>query len=119
MIDERLRTGLDTDTDLDKLIERTEIEGEKDVVANESGLQFSFAKVWAADKDTLEDIDEVTQDISQDDSWAQALERIAATKNVAQKKEAMGRGVRRKAAATFPQVTVWFLQDMSRPLTPF
>ena len=70
MIDERLQSGLDTDTDLDKLIERTEIEGEKDDIANESDLQFSFAKVWAADKDTLEDIDEITQDWSRITRWS-------------------------------------------------
>lgn len=119
MIDGQSRTCLDTDIDLDKLIEKTEIEGEKDDVAKESGLQFSFAKVWAADKDAFEDIGDDAQDVAQDDSWAQALERIAATKNVAQEKEVMGRGVRRKAAATFPQVGFWFFRDMTGPLTPF
>jgi len=119
VIDGYSRTGLDTDTDLDKLIEKTEIEGEKDDVAKESGLKFSFAKVWAADKDVLEDIGDDAQDVSRDDSWAQALERIAATKNVAQEKEVMGRGVRRKAAATFPQVGYWFFLDISGPLTLF
>lgn len=101
-----------TDIDLDKLIEKTEIEGEKDDVAKESGLQFSFAKVWAADKDAFEDIGDDAQDVAQDDSWAQALERIAATKNVAQEKEVMGRGVRRKAAATFPQQELGYIEGL-------
>lgn len=43
-------------------------------------------------------------DIDQGDSWAQALERIAAEKFAAKEKEVTGRGVRRKAAAAFPQV---------------
>ena len=43
-------------------------------------------------------------DIDHGDSWAQALERIAAKKVAAKEKEATGRGVRRKAAAAFPQV---------------
>ncbi|KAL4070788.1 hypothetical protein J3A83DRAFT_4245468 [Scleroderma citrinum] len=101
-----------TDLDLDKLIEKTEIEGENDEVAKESGLKFSFAKVWAADKDTFEDIGEDAQDISQDDSWAQALERLAATKNTTQQEEVMGRGVRRKAAATFPQQELGYIDGL-------
>lgn len=43
-------------------------------------------------------------DIDHGDSWAQALERIAAKMDVAKEKEVTGRGVRRRAAAAFPQV---------------
>ena len=43
-------------------------------------------------------------DIDHGDSWAQALERIAAKMTVTTEKEVTGRGVRRKAAAAFPQV---------------
>ncbi|KAH7881752.1 SNF2 family N-terminal domain-containing protein [Phlebopus sp. FC_14] len=101
-----------TDIDLDKLIEKTEVEGDKPELASESGLKFSFAKVWEAEKDTLEDLDDAAPDIEQGDSWAQALERIAAAKNVAREREVTGRGVRRRAAAAFPQQKLDFLDGL-------
>ncbi|KAG2159672.1 uncharacterized protein EDB93DRAFT_1111462 [Suillus bovinus] len=91
------------DNDVEKLIEKTEIEGDQQVAAKEAGLSFAFAKVWAADKDTMEDIQEDVPDMQQGDSWALALERIAAAKGAEQVAEVTGRGVRRKAAAMFPQ----------------
>jgi chromodomain-helicase-DNA-binding protein 4 len=94
----------DTDHDLDKLIERTEVEGDDENITSESGLKFNFAKIWAADKDALEDVGDSVPDIDLGDSWAQALERIAAKKIMAKETEVTGRGVRRKAAAAFPQV---------------
>jgi hypothetical protein len=59
-------------------------------------MNFSFAKVWAADKDNLEEI----EDNDQVDSWTQALEKIQAEQLRAaiQVEAASGRG-RRKAAA--------------------
>jgi len=80
------------------------VEGDQQATTKEAGLSFAFAKVWAADKDTMEDIQEDVPDIEQSDSWAQALERIAAAKGAKQVAEVSGRGVRRKAAAIFPQV---------------
>jgi hypothetical protein len=66
-------------------------------VTKEHGPAFSFAKIWAADKDSLE---EITEDIpgDQGDSWAQALKRIADVQEQRQIQEVMGRGVRRRAA---------------------
>ena len=95
---------LDTDHDLDRLIQKTEIEGEDKDIASDPSLKFSFAKVWAAEKDALEDIGNSAPDVDQGDSWAQALRRIAAKQDIASEKEVTGRGVRRKAAAAFPQV---------------
>ncbi|KAH7930550.1 hypothetical protein BV22DRAFT_56154 [Leucogyrophana mollusca] len=92
-----------TENDIEKLVEKTEKEGDQENEAKESGLAFSFAKVWAADKDSLEEIEDNVLDNEQGDSWAQALERIAATKGVTQAKEATGRGTRRRAAPAFPQ----------------
>lgn len=72
---------------------------------------FSFAKVWSAEKDSLEEISEETaQQVEQVDSWAQTLERIAAERLQAQAEDAImsGRGVRRKAAAVFNQVCYLF-----------
>ncbi|KAI6047780.1 P-loop containing nucleoside triphosphate hydrolase protein [Pisolithus marmoratus] len=100
--DQNSRDIVYTDNDLDKLIEKTEVEGEKEEVAKDGGLKFNFAKVWAANKDAFEDIGEETLE-PHDDSWAQTLERMAAVKNASQVQEATGRGVRRKAAASFPQ----------------
>lgn len=104
----------DTDQDLDKLIEKTEIEGEEENITSEPGLKFNFAKVWTAEKDTLEDIGDSVPDIDHGDSWAQALERMAAEKMAAKEKEVTGRGVRRKAAAAFPAVCP---QDLHRALS--
>lgn len=94
----------DTDHDLDKLIEKTEVEGDDENIASEPGLKFSFAKVWAAERDAMEDVADSVPDIDHGDSWALALERIAAKKAVTKEQEVTGRGVRRKAAAAFPQV---------------
>lgn len=95
----------DTDHDLDKLIERTEVKGDEgNIINSEPGLKFSFAKVWAAEKDVLEDIGDIVPDIDHGDSWAQALERVAARKDASKENEVTGRGVRRRAAAALPQV---------------
>lgn len=99
----------DSDHDIDKLIERTEKEGDEVESTSASGNTFSFAKVWSADKDSLEEIPEEGPDTAdQVDSWAQTLERIAAERTKVQAQETTGRGARRRAAAVFPQV---------RPLT--
>ncbi|KAI6104072.1 SNF2 family DNA-dependent ATPase [Pisolithus croceorrhizus] len=100
--DQNVRDIVYTDHDLDKLIEKTEVEGEQEEVAKDGGLKFNFAKVWAANKNTFEDIGDETPE-PHDDSWAQTLRRIAAANNASQIQEATGRGVRRKAAASFPQ----------------
>lgn len=85
------------------MIERTEKEGdqvESEINANQA---FSFAKIWSADKDELEDVQDDANG-AQLDSWAQTLERIATERTKTQAAEMTGRGVRRKAAAVFPQV---------------
>ncbi|KAF8140421.1 hypothetical protein EV363DRAFT_1153685 [Boletus edulis] len=101
-----------TDHDLDKLIEKTEVEGDRGDITSEPGLKFSFAKVWAAEKDTLEDVGDSVPDIDQGDSWAQALERVAAEKILTKETEVTGRGVRRKAAAAFHQQQLDFLEGL-------
>jgi chromodomain-helicase-DNA-binding protein 4 len=89
----------DTELDIEKLIEKTEKEGDQEEVAKDQ-LSFSFAKVWAADKDTLEDVVDEPADA---DSWAQTLQQIAAAQDQNRVQEVMGRGVRRRATV-FPQV---------------
>ncbi|TFY59851.1 hypothetical protein EVJ58_g5524 [Rhodofomes roseus] len=88
--------------DIDKLIERTEQEGDEVESESNANAAFSFAKIWSADKDELEEVQEDTNE-DQADSWAQTLERIAAERVKVQAAETTGRGVRRKAAAVFPQ----------------
>jgi chromodomain-helicase-DNA-binding protein 4 len=86
----------DTDNDIDKLIERTEREGEQQEPNKEGMLSFSFAKIWEADKDSLTEV----EDQDQGDSWAQTLEKIKAEREKLQSQEIAlsGRGVRRRAA---------------------
>lgn len=94
----------DSEHDIENLIEKTEKEGEEVEPESGAGSLFSFAKVWSADKEGLEDMDDPTENTEATDSWAQALELIAARKATELHKEVTGRGVRRKAAAVFPQV---------------
>ena len=88
-------------------MKREELEEEQSE-GNKDNTLFSFAKVWSAEKDSLEELsEEAAQQAEQVDSWAQTLERIAAERQQAQAHEealTSGRGVRRKAAATFNQV---------------
>ncbi|CAK5279999.1 unnamed protein product [Mycena citricolor] len=89
-----------SDADLDKLIEKTEKEAEPEQKTEEA-FSFSFAKVWAAEKDTLEEVVEKAEpDV---DSWAQTLLKITAEreKTQAQEMARSGRGVRRQAAKNF------------------
>ncbi|KZT75062.1 hypothetical protein DAEQUDRAFT_659936 [Daedalea quercina L-15889] len=95
--------------DIDKLIERTEKEGDQVESEASANATFSFAKIWSADKDELEEVQDEAGD--QLDSWAQTLERIATERAKTQAAEMTGRGVRRKAAAVFPQV-----HDLDMPL---
>jgi chromodomain-helicase-DNA-binding protein 4 len=95
----------DSDHDVEKLIEKTENEGDQTELPKEGGMAFSFAKVWAADKDTLEDIEDTAlENPDQADSWAQTLQRIELERQKEKKQEITGRGARRRATAMFPQV---------------
>ena len=99
---------VDSEHDVDNLIEKTEKEGDQlEPESGDAGSLFAFAKVWSADKDDLEELaEEAPQHAEEADSWAKALQLIAARKAAEQEKEVTGRGVRRKAAAvfTYPQV---------------
>ncbi|KAI0673358.1 hypothetical protein C8Q78DRAFT_968243 [Trametes maxima] len=90
--------------DIDSLIEKTEQEGDEVEPESGAGSLFAFAKVWSADKEGLEDLpDEAPENSEEADSWATALQLIATERAKEHKKEVTGRGVRRKAAAVFPQ----------------
>ncbi|KAK2461624.1 hypothetical protein APHAL10511_006087 [Amanita phalloides] len=89
-----------SDQDIDKLIEKTELEGEKQEEVKEGAFSFSFAKLWATDKDAMEEM----QDDDQIDSWTHTLQKITAEREKSQIQEiaASGRGVRRAAASHKP-----------------
>ncbi|KIY63755.1 hypothetical protein CYLTODRAFT_425826 [Cylindrobasidium torrendii FP15055 ss-10] len=83
--------------DVDSLITKTEQDpGPEDEANKEGGGMFSFAKIWTADRDALEDV----RDEDQVDSWGQTLEKINAEHARIQAEEdaAAGRGAKRKAA---------------------
>ncbi|KAF8499266.1 hypothetical protein F5888DRAFT_160250 [Russula emetica] len=89
-----------SDQDLDKLIEKTETEETPPKETGEDpGQAFSFAKVWTADNDALEELeDQALEHTAATDSWAHALELIAKEQTQTKAAERTGRGVRRKAA---------------------
>ncbi|KAJ4485941.1 SNF2 family DNA-dependent ATPase [Lentinula aciculospora] len=92
-----------SELDIDNLIAKTEKEGDQEAAPKE-GAAFSFAKVWTADKDELEEI--ADEDQFEVDSWAQTLQRIndERAKKQVQEEEEYGKGgrrnARRKAAAS-------------------
>jgi len=90
----------DSEQDLDKLIEKTETKDEQPKEAGEdTGHAFSFARVWTAENDGLEEVDDRAHEPSGTvDSWAHTLELIAKEKAQMKATERTGRGVRRKAA---------------------
>ena len=90
----------DSDLDLDKLIEKTETENEQPKEEGEdTSHAFSFAKVWTAENDGLEEVDDQAREPTGTvDSWAHTLELIAKEKAQMKATERTGRGVRRKAA---------------------
>jgi len=94
---------LDTDQDLEKLIEKTEREGDEEdqTKQKDSGL-FAFAKVWSADRDSFEELPDAGTE-EQDDSWTQTLQKIMEEQEKEQIKEVTGRGARRRVAM-IPQV---------------
>jgi chromodomain-helicase-DNA-binding protein 4 len=92
----------DSEQDLDKLIEKTETETETEKPSAEEtgedpGQAFSFAKIWTAENDTLEELED-QGNLEATDSWAQALKLIAMEQTQTKATERTGRGVRRKAA---------------------
>ncbi|KAI0094367.1 SNF2 family N-terminal domain-containing protein [Irpex rosettiformis] len=104
-----------SDHDIDKLIEKTETEGDQLEPQAGEGAAFSFAKIWSADKDELEELEtDNAEKEAQDDAWAKTLQRIAEERAKEQLVEISGRGARRKAAPVFPQQYV-FDDSPSKP----
>ena len=89
--------ALDSEADLENLIKKTEVEGDE-VQSNEAANNaFSFAKVFFANKNALEDLPDDNTEDNGADSWAQTLAKIAAAQGNTTGVEKSGRGARRKA----------------------
>jgi hypothetical protein len=82
------------------LIEKTETEGSPhEETGEENGQVFTFAKVWTAENEVLEELeDQAPEHTETTDTWARALELIAKEQAQSKAAERTGRGVRRKAA---------------------
>lgn len=80
------------------MIEKTEKEG--DQPEQKTGEAFTFAKVWAAEKDSLDEMDDAEAQ-AQDQAWTKTLARIEEENAKQQAMEVTGRLAKRKAAAVF------------------
>ena len=86
------------------MIEKTEKEGDQTEETNQGQTSaFAFAKVWAADKDVLTEMnDEASENGGEvGDSWAQVLAKLEVERSKAHAQEVTGRGAKRKAAPSF------------------
>ncbi|KAF5388487.1 hypothetical protein D9757_004581 [Collybiopsis confluens] len=94
--DENAKHIVYTETDIDNLIAKTEREGDQDEIHKE-GNAFSFAKIWTAEKDELEEIADDGQAVV--DSWAQTLQKIneEMTRKQAQEEEESAKAGRHHA----------------------
>ena len=98
---DRLIAFEDSEQDIDQLIEKTEQGGDDQERDASSKSAFSFARIFSAGKDILEEMpDENEPTKNEADSWAQTLAHIAQVQAASQTRavEISGRGVRRKAA---------------------
>lgn len=90
---------------MDKLIERIETQEDTPANAEEGGMTFGFAKIWERQNDTLEEVQEaaVTDD-TENDFWAQVLERSRLEEAAKAAQVQTGRGVRRNATKTVSMI---------------
>ena len=99
------------------MIEKTEIEeAPREETSEDTGQAFTFAKIWTAENEVLEDLeDQELEHTEATDTWARALELIAKEQAQVKAAERTGRGVRRKAAiAAENQVQSVVLPDTNR-----
>ncbi|KAK1468954.1 SNF2 family domain-containing protein [Colletotrichum melonis] len=92
------------DASVDKLLDRSTIEQTKTGDDDSAESQFSFARVWANDKDGFEDnLAEENEPTVNPNVWEEILaEREAEAKRVAElNKEVLGRGGRRRQAISY------------------
>ncbi|KAL5533979.1 hypothetical protein ACEPAG_439 [Sanghuangporus baumii] len=102
-----------SENDVETLIKKIETEETKES-AESSNNAFSFAKVWSAQKDDLDEFPDEVEDEAQGDSWAQTLQKIALERQGAEDREQTGRGARRKAALA----TKSYFEDLNEAASP-
>ncbi|KAH8119925.1 hypothetical protein DFH11DRAFT_1557318 [Phellopilus nigrolimitatus] len=115
-----------SETDVEKLVEKIETEGDQVESSESSNNAFAFAKVWSAHKDVFDELPDDIEDADKADSWTQALQKIAADQTRVEAREEVGRGVRRKAALVktnyvvdgSPEKTTWKGRRKGRSHTP-
>ena len=98
---------IDSETDVQALVEKIETEGDQEST-NPASNAMSFAKVWSAQKNVLDEISDEGNQVA-DDSWAMTLQKIAAEQSRSQTQEKSGRGVRRKAAQAKVKADIYSL----------
>lgn len=109
---------------VDKLLDRTHIENTPAENVNPAELQFSFARVWANDKASLEDkLDEDTDAGSTvtPSTWENILRvrEQQAAEEAAAKMQAFGRGRRKRQVSIFCSTFAGsFIDNTSRLITP-
>ena len=99
-------TTPDSEADVQSLIEKTEKEGDQTEATGQNQPEaFSFAKIWASDKDALTEMNDADSEHANEagDSWAQVLAKLEAERGKTREQEVTGRGAKRKAAPSFSQ----------------
>ncbi|KAL5519231.1 hypothetical protein ACEPAH_914 [Sanghuangporus vaninii] len=103
-----------SENDIEALIEKIETEETKES-AESSNNAFSFAKVWSAQKDDLDELPDAVEDEARGDSWAQTLQKIALERQEGENREQTGRGARRKAALATQKR---YFEDLNEAASP-
>ncbi|OHE91551.1 SNF2 family domain-containing protein [Colletotrichum orchidophilum] len=103
------------DASVDKLLDRSTIEQTKTGDDNSAESQFSFARVWANDKNGFEDnLAEENEPTVNANVWEEILaEREAEAKRIAElNKEVLGRGGRRRQAINYKTNAIGVVTDL-------
>lgn len=111
---------------VDKLLDRTHVENTPVENVNHAELQFSFARVWANDKASLEDTLDEDTDVGSTvtpSTWENILRvrEQQAAEEAAAKMQAFGRGRRKRQVSFFlfySTFTDLFVDNPSRLITP-
>ncbi|POS83971.1 hypothetical protein EPUL_003616 [Erysiphe pulchra] len=103
---------------VDKLLDRSLIETEDNDQENTSGTQFSFARIWANDKDSITEYDDGTKSpelVPQFTTWDKILEQReadAALEAAAKNSQVLGRGKRLRQKTNYGAVNLEFDKDL-------
>lgn len=90
-------TCLDSENDVEKLIEKLETQDSEPAQPTGAAMSFSFAKIWERDRNTLEEVPEEAMADDAQDFWEGVLARSRLEQQAREAKQQTGRGVRRNA----------------------